>query len=256
VGACRFDPVVLRCSGAKTAGCLSAWQVDVLKRTFAGPQNSQGRPLYVGQLWDPGISTPGWRQWKLGTSTTAAPNAMNTTLMAGALGYEFFTPPAPGFSLLEFDFDRDPPRMEAFSREYDTYRDAMLNAFKNRGGKLLMIHGAADPIFSALESMDYFTRLAENNGGATETAKWARLFLVPGMNHCSGGAATDSFDGLSAIVDWVEKDMAPARITATALPNSTFFPNRTRPLCPYPSYAKYDGRGPVESEASFVCAQP
>ena len=103
--------------------------------------------------------------------------------------------------------------MQAFSAVYDTYRDATLAAFRKRGGKLLIFHGTADPIFSALESIDYYQRLARNNGGPDATARWARLFLVPGMNHCAGGPATDSFDGLAAIVDWVEK--APPRRAST-----------------------------------------
>ena len=255
VNACRFDPETLRCTGAKTDACLTPDQTKALARAFDGPRDSSGKRLYVGQPWDPGISAPGWRQWKLGTSATATPNAANTTLMAGALGYEFFTPPDPGFAITSFDFDRDPARMEAFSREFDTYRDATLAAFKARGGKLLIFHGMADGIFSASESVDYFTRLASNNGGVLAARSWARLFLVPGMNHCSGGAATDSFDGLSAIVDWVEKNRAPDTVLASALPSSRYFPGRTRPLCPFPAYARYNGNGDVEDAASFACVE-
>jgi feruloyl esterase len=183
------------------------------------------------------------------------PNAANTTLMAGALAYEFFTPPDPSFRIASFDVDRDPERMTAFSEVYDTFRDATLAAFSSRGGKLLMFHGMADAIFSPLESIDYYQRLAANHGGIDRVRAWARLFLVPGMNHCSGGPATDSFDGLGAIVDWVERNQAPERVLATALPTNRTFPNRTRPLCPFPTYAQYIGRGDVERAESFVCAQ-
>ena len=107
---------------------------------------------------------------------------------------------------------------------------------------------------SALESIDYYQRLTRNNGGAEATSTWARLFLVPGMNHCAGGPATDSFDGLAAIVDWVEKGGGPARIEASARPGTTYFPGRTRPLCAYPSYARYDGSGSLEDAANFVCS--
>jgi hypothetical protein len=105
--------------------------------------------------------------------------------MAGALSYEFFTPPDPAFAITRFDFDRDPSRMDAFSSVFDTYRDATLAEFRKRGGKLLIFHGTADPIFSALESIDYYQRLTRNNGGPEATSTWARLFLVPGMNHCA-----------------------------------------------------------------------
>jgi hypothetical protein len=74
------------------------------------------------------------------------------------------------------------------------------------------------------------------------------------MNHCAGGPATDSFDGLGAITDWVEKQAAPARIEASALPASTFFPGRSRPLCPYPASARYRGAGSLEDGANFTCS--
>jgi feruloyl esterase len=144
--------------------------------------------------------------------------------------------------------------MQAFSQVYDTYRDATLAGFHARGGKLLIFHGTADPIFSALESIDYYERLTRNNGGPDATARWARLFLVPGMNHCAGGPATDSFDGLATIVDWVEKGTAPARIEASAHQGTMYFPGRTRPLCAFPSYARYTGTGSLEDGANFTCA--
>ena len=251
--ACRFEPKTLRCAGAKDATCLTPEQVAALERTFAGPRTTSGQALYFGQAWDPGIATPGWRQWKLGTSQTATPNAANVTLMAGALAHEFITPPDPSFAITSFDFDRDPQRMQAFSMVFDTYRDASLAEFRKRGGKLLIFHGTADPIFSALESIDYYQQLTRNNGGAAATGRWARLFLVPGMNHCAGGPATDSFDGLGALTDWVEKQTAPARIEASALPASRFFPGRTRPLCPYPAAARYKGTGSLEDSTNFAC---
>jgi feruloyl esterase len=251
---CRFDPKRLQCEAAKRPDCLTSEQIAALQKAFGGPRDSTAKSLYVGQPWDPGIATAGWRQWKLGTSQTSTPNAINATLMAGALAHEFVTPPDPSFAITQFNFDRDPKRMEAFSAVYDTYRDATLAEFRKRGGKLLIFHGTADPIFSALESIDYYQRLTRNNGGADATATWARLFLVPGMNHCAGGPATDSFDGLGAIVDWVEKGTTPARIEASARPGTTYFAGRTRPLCPYPSAARYKGTGNLEDGANFVCA--
>lgn len=252
--ACRFDPAVLQCSGAKAADCLSAEQVDALGQVFAGPRNSEGQALYAGQPWDPGLAAPGWRAWTLGSSTTATPDARYITLMADALANEFFTPPQPGFDPLGFNFDTDPARMAAYSAMYDTYADDRLTAFRQHGGKLLLIHGMSDPIFSANDTVDYYERLAANHGGIARTQEFARAFLVPGMNHCSGGPATDNFDSIQAMVDWVEKGIAPDTIAARALPTQADHPNRTRPLCAYPRFARYKGSGSVEDAGSFVCS--
>lgn len=251
--ACRFDPVVLQCSGAKTDSCLSSTQVSAVKAVFAGPVNSAGTALYATQPWDPGIRDAGWRTWTLGTSTSATPNSRYVTLMLDALANEFFTPPDPTFDALKFNFDTDPGRMLWFSAEYDTYRDDRLSAFKARGGKLMFIHGMADPIFSADDTVDYYKRLAANNGGMTAVQSFARTFLVPGMNHCSGGPATDTADSLQALVDWVEKGVAPDSITAKALSTNAYFANRTRPWCAYPKFAKYKGTGSIEDAANFSC---
>lgn len=251
---CTFDPAVLQCTGAKTDSCLTPQQVSAVKDVFGGPRNSSGDPLYFGQPWDSGIRAPGWRAWTLGTSTTATPNSAYVSLMADALRNEFFTPPDPAFDILKFNFDTDPLRMESFSRVYDTYRDTTLSAYRASGGKLMIIHGMADPIFSATESQNYYDRLTANNGGLASTKQFARAFYVPGMAHCSGGPATDSFDSIQAMVDWVEKGVAPERIEAKALPNNAYFPNRTRPLCPHPQFAKYKGTGSLEDSANFQCS--
>lgn len=254
VKACQFDPAVLQCRGGKQADCLSSAQVGALKSVFAGPRNSAGQALYAGQPWDPGLAAPGWRSWTLGSSTTATPDARYITLMVDALVNEFLTPPDLTFNPLTFNFDTDPARMEAYSAIYDTYRDDKLAAFKQRGGKMLFIHGMSDPIFSALDTLDYYERLASHHGGIAATQGFARTFLVPGMNHCSGGPATDNFDSIQAMVDWVEKGVAPETLAAKALPASSDMPNRTRPLCAYPKFAKYKGTGSVEDASSFVCA--
>ncbi len=251
--ACSFDPAVLQCAGAKDATCLSAAQVDGLKKLFDGPRNSAHVKLYAGQVMDPAIDQPGWRAWTLGSSTTATPNSAYNTLMADALRWEFFTPPDPAFKALDFDIDTDPARMAAFSAIYDAYADDKLVDFKTHGGKLMFVHGLADPIFSAHDTVDYYERLAANNGGVAATQGFSRLFAVPGENHCSGGRATDQFDLLTPMVEWVEQGKAPARILAGASAANPFFPNRTRPLCPFPAFAKYVG-GDVESAESFVCA--
>ncbi len=243
--ACRIDTAALLCP-AGGEGCLSAPQAKALADMMAGPRNSKG-PLYFGWPWDPGIAEPGWRAWTLGTAQEGPSNARHITLMAGALGHEFVTPPDPSLNTLNFDFERDPARMQAFHKVYDTADDVQLEGFRKRNGKLLMVHGMADPIFSAFESMDYIRRVQAADAGAD---RFARLFLVPGMNHCAGGAATDDFDGLAAIVRWVEEGQAPERIEARG--SGGAFAGVSRPLCPFPKVARYTG-GDEKAAASFEC---
>jgi feruloyl esterase len=251
--ACRFDVSRLQCTGAKEASCLSAPQVGALQKVFGGARNRAGQPLYFGWPWDAGVGHPqnDWRAWKLGTSTTAQPNARHVFLMEDALQGYFITPPDRSQSILSVDFERDPARMDAHAWIFNTADDVKLTGFRAHGGKLLFAHGMADPIFSPLEMIDYYQRLSAEHGAATPD--FSRLFLIPGMAHCQGGAATDSWDGLGALVDWVEKGQAPQRIVASG---TTVFPGRTRPLCPWPQYARYNGSGNPEDAASFSCVMP
>lgn len=242
--ACRIDPKALVCP-AGGEGCLQPAQADALAAVMAGPRNSKGA-LYFGWPWDPGIADAGWRAWTLGTATSGAPNARHVTLMAGALGHEFVTPPDPSLTTLNFDFERDPARMQAFHKVYDTADDVKLEGFRQRAGKLLFFHGMADPIFSANELMDYQRRL---NAAHADAASFARTFLVPGMTHCSGGPATDDFDGLAAIVRWVEQGQPPERVEARG---TTQLAGVARPLCPFPKVARYVG-GDEKAAASFEC---
>jgi hypothetical protein len=247
--ACQFNPAVLQCTGAKTDACLSAPQVAALQKAFAGPRDSAGNQLYASWPWDAGVTSPGWRAWKLGTSPTAAPNSRFVTLIQNAMAYEFLTPFDASFDIFKFNFDTDPGRLAAYSSIYDTYRTTDLTPYTSRGGKIMFIHGTSDPIFSSNDTIDYYKRLVSSAGGEDKAQAFSRLYLVPGMDHCSGGPATDSYDGLSALVNWVEKGVAPQSILAQG---TTSFPGRSRPLCPYPKTAKYKG-GNVEDAASFVC---
>ena len=100
--------------------------------------------------------------------------------------------------------------------------------------------------------MGYYERLGASNGGAAPVMNWSRLFLVPGMGHCGGGAAAlDSFDLLTAVVDWVEKGTAPDSVTATG----RAFPGRSRPLCAYPKHAHYTGQSDPEDAKNFECRE-
>jgi feruloyl esterase len=127
-----------------------------------------------------------------------------------------------------------------------------LTAFRSHGGKLLMTYGWADQVLQPLAGVHYYEQALARNG--PRTAEFFRLFMVPGMTHCAGGNGTDSFDSLSAIVDWVEKGKPPDVLIARHLQDGKAV--RTRPLCPFPQVARYDGKGSIDEAASFQCAAP
>jgi feruloyl esterase len=194
-------------------------------------------------------------------------DSINVMLGSPALSGLFITPPANVASStdaglryqLDFDFDRDAPKIFATSAGFPRSgwdlvgaQSTDLKRFKAHGGKLLVTHGASDPIFSLNDTLDWWRKLDAANKG--KAASFSRVFAVPGMNHCNGGPATDRFDALGSLVAWVEKGEAPDRIEASAGPG-TPWPGRSRPLCVYPAVARYKS-GDVEKAASFVCEQP
>lgn len=249
--ACHFDPAVLQCHGDKDASCLSAAQVGVLHKVFGGPKNSHGEALYSTWPYDAGISASGWRSWKLGSSSDAAkPDARNVVLGGSSLKEFYMTPPDIGFDPLAFDFDRDVARVAetgALNDAVSTY----LNTFEARGGKLIIIQGLSDPVFSADDIAAWYERTGQNTDGGdrSKQAQWARLFMVPGMTHCGGGPALDDMDPLAAVEKWVEHGEAPASIPA----RGKNFRGKEQPLCPYPSHAQYQG-GDADKLEAYVCS--
>ena len=242
--ACRFDPAVLTCKGAKSAGCLSTPQVRALKALMDGPRDSRGHALYAAFPYDTGIGGPAFRQMHFGTSPSAKMNAADATLGFDSLRGYAMTPPEPGFDPMRFDFDRDTVRVVETSKQNDA--DASFMTTFAQRGKLLLYHGLSDQGLSPLDTIAWYDRLAPSTGGTTQD--WARLYLVPGMTHCAGGKSTDEFDVLEAIQAGVEHGQAPDRIVA----HGKAFPGVTRPLCPYPKVARYQGGDPA-NEKSFAC---
>jgi hypothetical protein len=242
--ACRFDPAVLTCKGAKTDQCLTGLQVRTLKALMGGPHDSRGRALYAAFPYDTGIGGRAFRQMHFGNSPAGGSNAADATLGFDSLRYYAMTPPDPSFDPMRFDFDRDTARVLQTSKQNDA--DATYLTTLAQHGKLLLYHGLSDQGLSPLDTIAWYDRLPSSTGGTTQD--WARLYLVPGMTHCAGGEATDEFDALQAIQAWVEGGEAPDRIVA----QGKAFPGVTRPLCPYPKVARYEGGDPA-SEKNFVC---
>jgi feruloyl esterase len=129
------------------------------------------------------------------------------------LRYMAFVPDAgEAFDVRDYDFDRDPPRLATMSRIYDA-TNPDLSEFRRRGGKLLLFHGWADPIVTPQRTLDYYEAVRARMGGAESTAQFARLFMLPGVDHCGlqpgPGAKSLAFDPLPALEAWVERNTAP-----------------------------------------------
>lgn len=266
----NLDTDVPTCSAEGTGGCLSAAQKAALQRIFDGVKNSAGQSLYANWPWDPGIAGGNWRFWKLDAGF--APLPFNTLTGSGAVGYIFATPPdmpdltdgGLGYQL-SMNFDVQGPKIYATQAPYNESamsfmtppNPTQLTKLKQHGGKLIVYHGTADPVFSANDTIAWYEAL---KSGDVTAANYARLFLVPGMNHCNGGPSTDQFNMLAALEDWVEKGKAPEQLTAAVNPAdpdvvAAGWPaTRTRPLCVYPKQARLKpGATDLESAASFVC---
>jgi len=228
---CNFDPAMLECSAQKNDTCLSKAQVDALKTAFAGPKWSYGDAIYPGVPFDAGIDDKG-----------GIPGLLNGPVIPVATGADF----------LHFNVDREAARVEADkTAQLGDSTWTNLSSFSGHGGKLLFYHGLSDPWFSPLDTLGYYEKMSKDTSNG-EAESWSRIYFVPGMGHCQGGSATlDQFDMLSAVVDWVEKGVAPERVVATG----RAFPGRSRPLCAYPKYAEYSGHGDTNDASSFVCRQ-
>ncbi len=124
--------------------------------------------------------------------------------------------------------------------------------FRDRGGKILSYFGWADPALNPLMGIDYYERVSETIG--PDTSDFYRLFMVPGMFHCRGGRGADRFDAMTPLVEWVEGGRAPDRLTASRIDDGVL--KMTRPLCPYPKIARYDGTGDPNDADSFRCEAP
>jgi feruloyl esterase len=229
VNACKFDPKVLVCKGAKADGCLSMAQATTLEKAFAGPKDSKGRQVYPGFFFDTGLA-----------ETQGIAGLLHGGQLVGG-----------GGAGIGMNVDEAVERAQADPSESlsTTSRWTNLNTFSGRGGKLIFWHGVSDPWFSAQDTIDYYERMTKANGGPEQVRNWSRLYLSPGMGHCSGGPSLDSFDALTAIMQWVEKGVAPDSLTATG----RAFPGRSRPLCAYPLHAHYKGQGNSEDAANFEC---
>ncbi len=277
---CHFNPAVLQCKGADAPNCLTAEQLQAVQAVYQGPVN----PRTHKQIF-PGFvrgSETFWRQVLVGLAIPGGSSAsfFRDGVFAGQAGFNF----------LNINFDSDVAFTDAkaaaggetWSIALDA-NNADLTPFRRRGGKLIMYHGFADPFITPLVGLDYYTAVSEatahdgdrddrhghGEGAFAETREFARLFMVPGMNHCAGGPGANVFNGpanlggpedpdhdvVMALDRWVTQGVAPEKIIATKFvndkpANGVAF---TRPLCPYPEVARYKGVGDPTNAANFTC---
>lgn len=236
--ACKFDPASLLCKGAETGTCLTAPQVDVV-RAFTTPGK-----LSNGEVYQPGLSwgselapygnrVPGWASW-MDTSQEPPP----------ADNYMYMVYQDAKWNWRTFDVDKAlPPAIKANAVETAYAKD--LEGFLKRG-KIIFFQGWGDPSVAPEAIIQYYEQVAKMAPEA------ARLFMAPGMGHCSGGdGATNGFDLVGALDAWVEHGEAPDRVTAAKTTAGQVL--RTRPLCPFPQVARYDGSGSSNDASNFSC---
>lgn len=264
---CNFQPSTLACpAGTDATSCLTPAQLTAVKKLYADVRFNDGRLIYERFQFGAEIN---WGSRILGATPSQA-------------GYDFFRYGVlkdPSFDFRYFDLDASQKLADKLYGDALNVGDADMRPFARKGGKLLMYHGWADGQIQPYNTTDYYEAMVEffsrndhhhggyghrgqghdNNNrndndddrGLARVQSFARLFMVPGMGHCGGGPGTDKFDGQGTLVNWVEKGIAPATITASHQTNGVV--DKTRPLCPYPQVAVYKGSGSTNDAANFSC---
>lgn len=247
--ACRFDPARLTCRGDDAPDCLTAAEVHTARMIYQGPRNPRtGAQIYPGFAFGSEADP---------SSGAAGPFAYGWGGIQGPLAQMFAIPLMrdmvyrdPKWDWRSFDWDKDVADLDRRVAADITATDPDLRAFA-RHGKLIMYQGWGDPLNAQTLPADYRAEVIGVFGAERPVDGFFRLFMVPGMAHCAGGPGLSRFDGLAALRAWVEKDQAPDRIVADGSP--VLGPGASRPLCPYPKSARYEGGDPRDAR-SFRCA--
>jgi feruloyl esterase len=254
---CKFDPQVLACaSGGDESQCLTAPQLSALRTLYEVGYVPSGEN-------ETAAMGGGVRQYAFGAAPGQSLQIMFASGYFGGFVFE-----QPQWDYRTFDLTKD---LATARTKLGALMDASktdLSAFSSRGGKLLQYHGLLDGSIPPGFSTKYFDGVAKQSGGVARTQDFYRLFLAPGVLHCGFGPGPNSFgnlgprppadaghDTLFALQKWVEEGVAPQQIVATKYVDDD--PAKgvvmTRPLCPYPQTAHWDGKGKVAASESFSC---
>jgi feruloyl esterase len=234
--ACSFDLSKLACSnasGADTSSCLTPPQMKTVETFYNGVKNSKGELIFSGQ----NITNP---IPALGPPTGNPGGGYDTVRIWGFQNADY--------DWKTFDLDRDMPIINSKVGFVDAV-DPDLSRFKARGGKLLLYHGWGDTGITPENTVLYYESVLKKMGRNQDD--FVRLFMAPGMAHCGGGPGPNTFDSIGALEAWREKGTAPTQITAFNPQNGL-----SRPLCPYPQYARYKGTGNMKDSSNWSCVAP
>lgn len=262
---CAFDPSTLLCREAESDACLTSAQIATMKKLYDGVRAGSGTRIFPGFVPGAESGPGGWGLWLSG----AAPDSS----LEYAFGTQFFKNMVhkdASWDYRTFDVARD---LKAADDAVGSALNAInpdLSAFQKRGGKLILFHGWNDAALPPAATIDY-QRSVVAKLGEKSADSFVRTYMIPGLQHCSGGPGATNFGVLpglppvepdpasnmsAALVRWVEDGIAPSSIIATKYkgPAPAEGIAFTRPLCPYPQVARYKGTGSVDDAANFVCA--
>jgi feruloyl esterase len=229
---CSFDFDTLACGATgDTQSCLTPGELRTVHTFYDGLRLGNGELVFSGQAY--GNPIPAL------SSSPEGPGAFALDTIR-ILGFQ-----DADYDWRQFDLDRDLPRIDAAAGFVDAV-DPDLRAFKAHGGKLLLYAGWRDTGITPENTVLYYENVRAELG--PEQDDWLRLFLAPGMGHCRGGPGVDTFDTLSALEQWRERDVAPAEIAATGSQSGL-----ARPVCAYPAHPEYDGSGDLADAANWSC---
>lgn len=192
---------------------LTNQQLDTLSKWREGPRNAAGEQLYPGGV--PEGSEPFWWLWLTGDAQGAGklvPALVNDFGRYMAFDQD----PGPNWTLMDFDFERDPSRMGAAVATYNG-DNPDISAFREAGGKMIVYHGWADAIVTPYKTLEWYQQASDAAGGEEMLKENVALFMIPGLDHCGilpgpRGIDAASLDPLTPLEAWLNGKGAPKSI--------------------------------------------